>query len=698
MALFSDLGVVFQHAGAPFHFTTRVGSTAQLVARFSSGVDQDGERVFRSLDDFTIRARAEFWEGEFSSSGETQGKLNTLLGRVRDPDSTADPKSFYAPVDIGEVKASDHQDANPGQFQMLLPADILPVAMRQPDPNSEVIPTVLISIRFEYPDGQVDQVSVAGGYRYGWGSVEARPLAPAGGSGVPLSYDFVSLTDTPDSYSGQGGKIAEVNAAESGLVFVDKPTGGGMGGGLTQSQVEALFATEARAGNADRWGKAKVPSDTVYENTQRFTTALQGKLAALPNAGDLQFESHPVGNAAALNALSRTASSLDFVFVTANIPTGITANTVVDGDGASLTSLQRGDMLVLDHDDDRWVRLVNLPATAVVNQSVVRGFVDGAFVEGLLAGLSGNDRLSYNSLKDTPAAPTLSGLGGLTQSQVDGRILEPARTGSTTRWGTGKVPTLSTLGGLTQSQVDGRIIVAARIGDASRWAKAKLPTDTIYTATQRFTPQLSVKLAGIEDDAKDDQTGPEIVSLLQALTGNARLNATAIRNLPAGGGGGLNQSQVQALIDAAVRSFVVDAVPTAAQETTTTAANTASPAVTVCTLPAVTAAQAGFVRVKGLANPTNTDTTSGGGERITTDLWITRTTQAGVNTTVTIARKYGPRNVSNVDSKRESYTLEWEGEAATGDVFAMLASNRSQVSGRTVRYNTGDNMLTLTPV
>ena len=647
------------HSGAPFHFTSRVGNTVIIHARWSDRNDEAGNPVFASLENYTFTARGTFWMAEFGSTGPDEGKLNSLLGRARDANG-----EFYPVVDIPDVAAFEPFDANPGQFTITIPANILPVGMRNPDPNADVIPTLLISVRVTYPDGnQVDQVTVAGGYRYGYGSIEASPLARASSSGVPLNYDFTSLTDTPASYEGQGGKIAEVNSAESGLVFVDKPTGQGGGGGLSQSEIEALFAPEARASNTDRWGKAKVPSDVVYEGTQRFTTALQSKLAALPNAGDLQFENHPVGNAAALNAISRTSNALSFVFVTGNIPTGITANSVVDGDGSTLTALAGGDLLILDHDDDRWVRVVNLPATAVVNQSTVRGFIDGAFVEGLLAGLTGAARLSYNALKDTPAAPTLSGLGGLTQSQVDGRILEPARAGSATRWGKGKVP-----------------------------------SDTIYTGTQRFTPNLSAKLAGIESNAKDDQTGPEIVTLLQGLSGNARLDASAVRNLPAGGGGGLSQTQVQNLINAAIRSFVVDAAPTAAQETTTTGVNTASPAVTVCTLPAVTSAQAGFVRVKGLANPTNTDTTTGGGERITTDLWITRTTQAGVNTTVSIARKYGPRNVSNVDSKRETYTLEWEGSAAEGDVFAMLASNRSQVSGRTVRYNTNDNLLTLTPI
>ena len=54
-----------------------------------------------------------------------------------------------------------------------------------------------------------------------------------------------------------------------------------------------------------------------------------------------------------------------------------------------------------------------------------------------------------------------------------------------------------------------------------------------------FTQAEKTKLAGIADNATADQTGAEIVTLLEALTGNARLNASAIRDLPQPGDGGL---------------------------------------------------------------------------------------------------------------------------------------------------------------
>ena len=44
---------------------------------------------------------------------------------------------------------------------------------------------------------------------------------------TPPPSKFTDLTDTPADYSGQAGKILEVNSGATALEFVDKPTGGG---------------------------------------------------------------------------------------------------------------------------------------------------------------------------------------------------------------------------------------------------------------------------------------------------------------------------------------------------------------------------------------------------------------------------------------------------------------------------------------
>ena len=50
-------------------------------------------------------------------------------------------------------------------------------------------------------------------------------------------------------------------------------------------------------------------------------------------------------------------------------------------------------------------------------------------------------------------------------------------------------------------------------------------------ALLRYTVAEKTKLGNVEDNATADQTGAEIVTLLEALTGNARLNATAALRL-----------------------------------------------------------------------------------------------------------------------------------------------------------------------
>ena len=67
------------------------------------------------------------------------------------------------------------------------------------------------------------------------------PQGPAGTGGGPGggSSNFVGLTDTPGSFSGQAGKILEVNSSSNALQFTDKPADGQRGAtGLTGPQGE----------------------------------------------------------------------------------------------------------------------------------------------------------------------------------------------------------------------------------------------------------------------------------------------------------------------------------------------------------------------------------------------------------------------------------------------------------------------------
>ena len=81
------------------------------------------------------------------------------------------------------------------------------------------------------------------------------------------------------------------------------------------------------------------------------------------------------------------------------------------------------------------------------------------------------------------------------------------------------------------------------------------------TAKRSYPSADETKLDGIETGATADQTAVEIRDGLQGLTGNARLDASAVRNLPSGGTGGLSEAQVQALFSPVAQVGNTDAWP-----------------------------------------------------------------------------------------------------------------------------------------
>ena len=245
----------------------------------------------------------------------------------------------------------------------------------------------------------------------------------------------------------------------------------------------------------------------------------------------------------------------------------------------------------------------------------------GAEVRDLLAALTGDDRLSFSSLKDTPAAPaSWARASGATGRAPVGTLGSGSPSGSTWLRGDGAwaaLPDLTQATNLgntpsatdvevTSSTGDNTTLPAATATAAGMltaalfskldglaapadWAKASgasglaptarlaggtagaskflrgdqmwatppgttdlgntpgaaavevtsstgdnttLPAATA-TAAGVLTAALFSKLDGIETGATADQTGAEVVALLEALTDNARLQASAVRGLPA---------------------------------------------------------------------------------------------------------------------------------------------------------------------
>ena len=143
--------------------------------------------------------------------------------------------------------------------------------------------------------------------------------------------------------------------------------------------------------------------------------------------------------------------------------------------------------------------IVYLLSVSVTSLAVLR---TGAQARDALQGLTGNNRLDAAAIKNLPSGG--SGGSGLDQDAVDARIsarvLDWAKTGNTDDVPIDKLPSASSSQGGVLSEND-------------------------YS-----------KLEGIEAGATEDQTGEEIVASLSELTGAARLPATAVKDLPTGGG------------------------------------------------------------------------------------------------------------------------------------------------------------------
>ena len=131
-------------------------------------------------------------------------------------------------------------------------ADTLAAANRYADTNAGASTTTDLT---DMPQtlgtanaGKILEVNTAGdGYE-----LTDKPSGGGGGSG---SSTFTGLTDSPNSYTGQGGKFLQVNTGESALEFTDAPEGGG-------SDTPAHFVRTVR-----KEGTSVSDKDYYVENT-----------------------------------------------------------------------------------------------------------------------------------------------------------------------------------------------------------------------------------------------------------------------------------------------------------------------------------------------------------------------------------------------------------------------------------------------
>ena len=157
-------------------------------------------------------------------------------------------------------------------------------------------------------------------------------------------------------------------------------------------------------------------------------------------------------------------------------------------------------------------------------------------------------RVNQSGLSLTNASLYIKRDGAITQTQItDGLIGSTAHTAS---WGSNLV--YNSYEADTQFQ-DGDEF-AVQLADGTWWfgsliegidiadeaiSEAKLSDDArAKLNAARITQAQIDKLEGVEPGATQDQTAQEIKTSLETLNGDDRLDATAIKNLPEGGGGG----------------------------------------------------------------------------------------------------------------------------------------------------------------
>ena len=101
-----------------------------------------------------------------------------------------------------------------------------------------------------------------------------------------------------------------------------------------------------------------------------------------------------------------------------------------------------------------------------------------------------------------------------------------------------ETPTSGT-GGLTQSQVDARILPRARTGDTGTWAKNKLPSDTVYSAAIanfRSEAQINQLIAsGVPNNRRIPAGGTQGQVLAKESNTDFDMEYITIIGLPAGG-------------------------------------------------------------------------------------------------------------------------------------------------------------------
>ena len=320
-----------------------------------------------------------------------------------------------------------------------------------------------------------------------------------GGGG---STSFVGLSDTPANYTSQAGKTLQVNAGATALEFADK--------GITQTEGDARYVRDDRG------------QLNVNIGTGAFTPAAA-------NTADLVITERQWKDAATMRVTgNRTGTTSTNPYII-SVP-----GQDVRGLPIYMSFLVTTGVYVRFITDQRIRtagRTYSSPANVVLLSSRASGFLNMAR-QGEVNFVPGSNTLpSYiNPVIDT-AIPVKRRVPDFTTSQGN-QFVKTNSGGTALEFGTGPVGPAGPKGDKGDKGDTGAT------GPASTTPGPQGPTG----------PAGPKGDTGATGPAGSPDTGAQIVTKLSALSGTARLPASAVRDLPTGGGG-LTQATADARYD-----------------------------------------------------------------------------------------------------------------------------------------------------
>ena len=244
------------------------------------------------------------------------------------------------------------------------------------------------------------------------------------------------------------------------------------------------------------------------------------------------------------------------IYIVDNAPTGAWASFTPGslavygraiGSGSSLTWFQQASKdgwvgyrddtteLVV-HEAGTWSGIGGLtPAQKTKLDGIAAGAQVNRTIAEIATGLNAltTGKISYNSLADVPTSVGEANVNADWDATTgDAEILnKPDLSGLMTTAERNK------LTGIEAGAQVNRTFAEEAVGLNALAAGARVSYNSLDNTPTTITPAQTTKLAGIEANATADQTAAEIIALLEGVTNEPdKLSATAIKNLPTGGG------------------------------------------------------------------------------------------------------------------------------------------------------------------